>query len=253
MRSTTDPQSPEALLSQLRTRGVALCSSEDLGLDLGTLQTVYGKASSQGGANGQWDTRNHSTEMPGTELLDKFPDVYRLGAQPALVHIASEYFGRQPILYDVTYRRDHNVQEQRGIRQWHRDREADRVFKALVYLNDVGSDGGGFQYVERDRTPWRGWFRLFPQPWRFSDRAMSMLVPDEHWDTCSGVAGTVVLVDAAALYHHGTNPAKHRDVVTFSYVPLGPPPRDVSSRSHVSRLVRNFRDARTLAANMIAR
>ena len=169
----------------------------------------------------KWDVRHHSHELTGIEILEQVPNIYRMGANQALIGAAKCYFGREPILFDVTYRRDFCTDGQLGVRQWHRDHEADAIFKAIVYLTDVGAEDGGFEYVPRGYTPWNILFRTFPSRWRYSDRAMRRLVPRSQWRKCTGLAGTVVLADTAAIYHHGTNPTREREVVTFSYVPIG--------------------------------
>ena len=207
-------------VSELRAFGVSGCHIDDLGMSLDQLQQGRRVRRNEQLPANEWDVRNHSYEAKGVEILDQVPELYRMGTNPILLNTAEAYFEREPILFDVTYRCDFPSQGQLGVRRWHRDREADTMFKAIVYLSDVGPDDGGFEYIPRGDTPWRPLFWVFPSAWRHSDRAMRKLVSARKWHKYIGVAGSVVLTDTAAVYHHGTNPVVTREVVTFTYVPV---------------------------------
>jgi hypothetical protein len=210
------------LIAELRREGAAVCGLSDLDLTLSQFEPVRRLPGARPAPKHDWDVANHGHEISGAEILRKVPEVYRLGAKPELLRLAEEYLQDQPILYDVTFRRDFCSSRQLGVRRWHRDREARSLFKLIVYLTDVGDEDGAFEFVPKPHTPWRLWFRLFPMEWRYTDRAMQFVVRAENWRRVTGSAGTAILTDTAAVYHHCAKARDSREAVTYTYVPIRP-------------------------------
>ncbi|MGG6296857.1 hypothetical protein ACQ4M4_20880 [Leptolyngbya sp. AN02str] len=211
----------DTVTAQLKAQGAITLTLADLGILLGDICQVRSIAASPALPSHDWDIAHHGVEVSGAEMLLHCPQVYQLGVHPQLMAIAYDYFGRDVILHDVTYRIDHSTPKQLGVRRWHRDREAPTMLKVMIYLHDVDAEGGGFEYIPKPKTPWMGWFRLFPQSDRYTNQTMQRLVPPHHWVRCTGQAGTVIVADVAAVYHHGTNPKHQREIVTFTYLPRG--------------------------------
>ncbi len=207
------------ITTQLKEQGATTLTLADLGISLDEVCQVRSMSAVPAMPTHDWDIAHHGLEVSGAELLLYCPTVYQIGVHPHLMAIARDYFGKGVILHDVTYRIDHATPQQLGVRRWHRDREAATMLKVMVYLHDVNAEGGGFEYIPKPKTPWMGWFRLFPERNRYTNRTMQRLVHPRHWVCCIGEAGTIIVADVAAVYHHGTNPQQTREIVTFTYLP----------------------------------
>ncbi|THH38552.1 hypothetical protein E4Z66_02995 [Aliishimia ponticola] len=208
--------------NKLRTDALAITDTETLGLDLSNLRAIRELEFEEKTPENDWDTAHHSQEMTGRQVLLEAPQIYQMGVGRQLMDVAEQYFGSPAILLDVTYRIDRNVKgDQRGVRRWHRDGESKSMLRAIVYLEAVGTSDGPFECLPKTRVPLRLLLRLLPRHLRHTDTGVGLFVRKSRWQKCTGPAGTVVLVDPAALYHHGTNPKAHREVVTFTYIPVG--------------------------------
>ena len=212
----------DSLGSTLRTNALAMTNTETLGLKLNKLRAIRDLEFEAKPPENDWDPAHHSHEMNGRQLLLGAPEIYQMGASLRLMDLAASYFGAPAVLLDVTYRIDRNVSGvQRGVRRWHRDRESKRMLRAIVYLESVGVSDGPFECLPKTRVPLRLLLKLLPRNLRHTDKGIGLLVKKSRWQRCTGPAGTVVLVDPAALYHHGTDPKVQREVVTFTYIPVG--------------------------------
>ncbi|BAZ44958.1 hypothetical protein NIES4102_19750 [Chondrocystis sp. NIES-4102] len=69
-----------------------------------------------------------------------------------LLNIVENYIGL-PILYQYfALRRSIADGQYMGRRSWHLDMEDRRTIKIIIYLNDVNSEGGPYQYIPRKIT-----------------------------------------------------------------------------------------------------
>lgn len=137
------------------------------------------------------------------------------GLAEPILSLVELYMGKPVVYRGVTVRKDMANGVMDGTRIWHRDGEDFRILKCIVYINDVGPDGGGFQYIPRAHAP---------PIWRLDiydgNRVANMdeLVPESHWRACTGPRGTVVLVDPCSVYHRGQLPKSgDRQAVFFNY------------------------------------
>ncbi|MGH8000477.1 MAG: 2OG-Fe(II) oxygenase, partial [Brasilonema sp.] len=87
-----------------------------------------------------------------SQQIMEYPKIFLWGLEQRLLNIAENYLGL-PVAYHGTYfRRDLANQVERKSRLWHMDSEDRKLFKVIIYLNDINNDGGPFQYIPKDIT-----------------------------------------------------------------------------------------------------
>ena len=149
--------------------------------------------------------------------IDRHLDAFLWGLEDRLLNLVENYL-ELPVAYHGIYlRKDLANGVARKSRLWHIDKEDRRMFKIIIYLNDVDRNNGAFQYLTRwdsDRAE-----RLLNYNHEYiRDRRMSQIVPESRWISCDGEAGTVIFVDTANIFHRGQIPLKsHRLTLFFDY------------------------------------
>ncbi|MFZ4640851.1 MAG: hypothetical protein ACOYMP_10690 [Nodosilinea sp.] len=167
-----------------------------------------------------WHIGNYASQLCSAEIASDYPDIYLWGMEQKLLTLITHYI-RQPIAYlSVNLRRDIANGQQLGSRVWHRDREDYRMLKVIIYLKDTDEDGGPFEYLPKAITPTID--PVFNGQGTLTDGEMAQFVPREGWKSCPGLAGTVIFVDTAALWHHGKVPQKDRYSLFFTYTSRRP-------------------------------
>ena len=149
--------------------------------------------------------------------------------------MAEAYLGVPAAFSTVHLRRDVGTGEQVGTRLWHIDTEDHRVIRILVYLSDVTVASGPFEYIPRPYSD--ACLALRDRALRSDgdpivDDEMRRHVAEANWKPCVGPAGTVVIADNAAVYHHGKVHEQHRVALIYTYT---------SRRPLYPKLVRNPR------------
>jgi hypothetical protein len=138
------------------------------------------------------------------------------GLQDRLLDIVESRIGLPPGLRELNVRRNYADGSERGTRLWHVDGEDHSVVRVIVYLQDVGEDGGPVEYVSAgalggavSSLVWLGTLR---------DRSLRRLVPASWIRTCTGPAGTVLFVVTSQVLHHGRIPVgSDRDAVFYTF------------------------------------
>ena len=103
------------------------------------------------------------------------------------------------------------------VRQWHIDAEDRRMFKMIVYLNEVKPGGGPFQYLPRDVTV-RTARRLGYRSGFVRDDEMSAVLPVSEWVECLAPSHSAVMADTCKVFHRAQPPrSSDRYSVTFSW------------------------------------
>jgi hypothetical protein len=165
----------------------------------------------------------HSIDPP--ELAETAPGVLLWGLDERMLDIAEAYLGLPPAFTTVHLRRDVGTGQQVGTRLWHIDTEDRRVIRVLVYLTDVTHDSGPFEYIPRPQSDACTSLRdraLRSDGDPIADDEMRRNVDESHWRPCTGPAGTVVIADNAAVYHHGKVHQKHRVALIYTYTSRRP-------------------------------
>lgn len=188
------------LLEQIERDGAAISSVAELGAPACLLPELDAllAGTADDGKHGKGYVQ-HAPEI----AVEAAEHVLAWGLGEDLLALCANYIGLPVAYRGVAVRRDLADGEETGTRIWHRDGEDSRILKAIVYVNDVGADGGPFEYVPRPHAP-ATWRVRVHDGNRADD--FEKLVPAAHWRACTGPRGTVVLVDTCAVYHRGRVP-----------------------------------------------
>ncbi len=150
-------------------------------------------------------------------------DIPLWGLTERFLDIAEAYIGLPVNYRGVAMRRDIANGEQTGTRFWHVDGEDSRIMKIIVYLNDVGPDGGPFTCIPKSLSKGME-FPTFEGS-RIPDEAIDARIPNAG-TTCTGPRGTVAFADPCSAIHRGAVPeAGDRYTLFFAYnskIPLAP-------------------------------
>lgn len=209
--STDDHQ----LVDRLRREGVVETSLDELALPdteelKGRLAAIASRleARSANGPSTFWATND--------ELADD-PILWRWGMSERLLDIAENHLGLPPRYYGGEVRCEVADTQTHTVRQWHQDVEDDRIFKILVWLNDVDEDGGPFEFVPRSRTE-AATSELSYVSGFVSDDELAGVVPPSEWKAAVGDTWTAVIADTSSVFHRAKPPtARNRYSATFTY------------------------------------
>jgi hypothetical protein len=214
------PPAQECLVATIRAEGACVRSLDELALP-GTEELKAGLVSLKAALDQRPRTAQDTLRPPLSEVLAD-ARVWQWGLNEALLDVVESYLGLPARYYGADLRLEQATARAVGVRQWHRDVEDHRMFKMLVWLNDVDLDGGPFEYVSRRHTP-----RLVSELGYVSgfvdDEDLERLVPRAEWRQATGPMWTAVLGDTRALFHRAKPPvAQDRYSVTFSYTSRTP-------------------------------
>jgi hypothetical protein len=207
------------LLAAVRDEGAVVTSLDELAFgQIGQLKAGLGRLKeSLAGRPAAGDT----VRPPLGEILGE-SDVWQWGLGEDVLDMAEAYLGLPARYYGADLRLERATGRTVGVRQWHRDVEDHRMFKILVWLNDVDVDGGPFEYVPRAHTD--ALSREFRYVSGFiSDEDMQRHVPRTDWRQATGPTWTAVVSDTRSLFHRAMPPRLHdRYSVTFSFTSRRP-------------------------------
>jgi hypothetical protein len=196
----------DEIVADLRAEGVHVTTVDRLlGPDAAALReaiAVAGRlvADRGTGPRVRWHRASASIDLAHEELLTRLPALFMLGLDDALLAVAEHYL-RVPVAYHGAVLRHSPVDgRQVGPRRWHRDAEDFHVLRSVLYLNDVGEDGGPFEYLPRGLQARAS--RALAADGMCSDDELAAHVPRERWKRCTGPAGTLVIADTAQVFHH---------------------------------------------------
>lgn len=225
------PQQPKligsdrAIVEQLKSEGVYTTSLQDLGLD--STDSLLAKAQEQ--LEMMAATRHSRCVDCQIFTVADLPEFYSWALEPKLLRVIEGYIGLPVKFQGVHLRQDFPTpSHQFGIQRWHYDLEDRCMIKIIVYLNDVSTTYGPFEYIPKFLTSfWRlaGWriaWQLRKPTFGIDDEAMKTIVPRSSWKSCPGKAGTVIFVDPAQVLHHGTPRSEKRSALFFVYTSASP-------------------------------
>jgi hypothetical protein len=139
--------------------------------------------------------------QPSAAELESCPELIRWGLDERLLAIVSNYIGLPAAYRGLTLRRDIAGGDATETRLWHRDDEDFRICKIIVYLNDVGPDGGPYEFIGKREAP--SLWRLPAGYQRLTDADMVRWTLPEQWRSCTGPRGTAVFTDTCRVLHRG--------------------------------------------------
>jgi hypothetical protein len=207
------------LVDAVRREGAVVSSLDELALP-GTVELKDGLGRLKDSLAGR--SAGGDTVRPTLEEILGEPSVWQWGLTEELLDVAEAYLGLPARYYGADLRLERATGRAVGVRQWHRDVEDHRMFKILVWLNDVAVDGGPFEYVSRTHTDELA--RQFRYVSGFlSDEEMQRHVPRSEWRQATGPTWTAVVSDTRSLFHRAMPPIRtDRWSVTFSYTSRTP-------------------------------
>ena len=93
----------------------------------------------------------NAPRLPNRRLMD-FPEIYMWGLERRLLDLIENYVGLPIRYHGADLRREVADGKLNDVRQWHIDAEDRRMFKCILYLNDVEEGGGPFMFLPRGVT-----------------------------------------------------------------------------------------------------
>jgi hypothetical protein len=227
-RSTAEFSYDQSVVAQLARDGICLTSLDALGLP-GTaafwqaanriMHTMPCQPQQIVDAHDYWNVAQCAVNLTAIDLIQQAPDLYLFGLQTRLLKLIETYLAA-PIYYlSADLRRDLVNGREVGSRTWHRDSEDRRMIKIIIYLKDVSPTGGAFEYIPKAHA--MTWWRLGRKA-SLTNQELAAKIPPQFWQRCPGPAGTVILVDVARLWHHGTVPEQERFSLFYTYTSRRP-------------------------------
>ncbi|AFY46344.1 hypothetical protein Nos7524_0429 [Nostoc sp. PCC 7524] len=208
------------IVNTLKRDGIYMTNLAELGLTSTSqlLSAAYRLLPTMGRSDYQITQENHPEIYTVTDIAE----FYNWGSETRLISIIENYIGLPVAFHGVHLRKDFPNENQFATLLWHRDIEDRRVLKVIVYLNDVDTEHGPFEYVPEAFTSMYGlnYYRIkhkIKNTGGINDETLNEIVPKSAWKSCTGAAGTVILVDTRRLLHHGTLRTQERSTLFFAY------------------------------------
>ncbi|QLE57230.1 2OG-Fe(II) oxygenase [Nostoc sp. TCL26-01] len=157
-----------------------------------------------------------------SEQIIEHSEIFMWGLQQRLLNIVENYLGLPVAYHGAYFRRDIISPVQKKSRLWHLDKEDRKMFKVIVYLNDVNEDSGPFQYIPKLFTSSIAESLRYDDNY-ITDEIMQQVISSANWKSCTGIAGTVVFADTANIFHKGKLPvSSERFSIFFDYTSRTP-------------------------------
>lgn len=201
------------IVRAVQEEGAFITSIEELGISnktafLKSIQTVFPELQTIP-HHGDWSVRLSWRRKV------QYPDILFWALAEQLLDIVETYMGLPLLYHGADVRRDVANSPLTGPQQWHRDIDDDRMVKLIVYLNDVDPEGGAFEYIPRPYTAELTQALNYTSGY-VADQAIADIIPPEKWKTCTGLTGTVVIVDPRHVFHRA-KPATTSDRVSITF------------------------------------
>lgn len=210
-----------ALLGALERDGAAVTSLQALGLP--SVETILGALDAVAELlDDLAEEDESSTRSPLEPILHLTPLLVRIALDERLLTLAHRHIGVPPRACGLGLREDRVAPVTSGLHRWHRDPEDRRMLKAIVYLHDVGLDGGPFEFVPVDVSA-RAAAALRYVSGYLEDAIVEPHLPTTARRSCPGPAGTVIVADTCRVMHRARPPRSGpRRSLTFSFTSRRP-------------------------------
>jgi hypothetical protein len=134
-----------------------------------------------------------------------FPDVYLWGLNERILSLVENYVGLPIRYHGVDVRREIADGRPNDVRLFHIDTEDHRMFRVIIYLNDVDQGEGPFEYIPREDTV--GAVRKLHYGSGFvSDPDMDRVVPKSRWRQATAKARWGAFADTCRVFHRAQAP-----------------------------------------------
>jgi hypothetical protein len=156
----------------------------------------------------------NAPRLPIARLM-RLPEIYLWGLGERLLNFIENYVGLPIRYHGADLRREIADGRLTDVRQWHIDAEDQRMFKIILYLNDVEPGGGPFEYLPRATTIETA-KRLRYSSGFVKDDEMNEVLPQARWVPAYGKAHSAALADTCKVFHRA-QPARDRDRYSITY------------------------------------
>jgi hypothetical protein len=210
------PLSPlqQQLLNDVAVSGASITSLDALGLS--GIDSMKESAARLGASLEADSSTGSPLRSDWSELLDEI-EMWQWGLREDVLDLAEAYLGLPAWYFGAEVRRERVDGRQDDVRQWHRDTEDQRMFKVLVWLDDVGPMDGAFEWIPRDLTDSTTRALGYVAGFR-GEREMAEVVAPSRWQKAAGPRWTAVLADTCNVFHRAGTPRDNdRYSVTFSW------------------------------------
>ena len=159
--------------------------------------------------------------LPIKRLMD-VPAIYLWGLNERLLSLVENHIGLPVRYHGADLRREVADGTRNDVRQWHIDAEDHRMFKVIVYLNEVRSGGGPFEYIGRQRTVEVA-RRLGYSSGFVSDAELGRVLHSSDPVAVTASSHTAVFADTCRVFHRAQPPlATDRYSITYSWTSTTP-------------------------------
>lgn len=214
-----------SVVETLRQEGTCVIPIEDLGFSSTDtmLSTAFALADNIKLRALELDQNNNCEVGSSSEDLREFTEILLWALEPKLLNIIENYIGL-PILYQgFAMRKSIADGQYSGVRRWHVDWEDRRIIKVIIYLNDVVTGGGPYEYISRRITPEAVKKLNYYNLGYVSDDEMAEAIPKSDWTACLAKKGSVIISDTSSVFHRAQPPTKdERFSITFCYTSTNP-------------------------------
>jgi hypothetical protein len=200
-------------LEALRRDGTHIAPVESLGLP-GTREMLAACETLAGELRAQVPNGDNAPRLPIKRVME-FPEIYMWGLGERLLNFIENYVGLPIRYHGADLRREIADGKPTDVRQWHIDAEDQRMFKIILYLNDVEPGGGPFEYLPRATTIETA-RRLHYSSGFVTDEAMDKALPHERWQQAVAKAHSAVMADTCKVFHRA-QPARLKDRYSITY------------------------------------
>jgi hypothetical protein len=237
------PVAQAQLVSRLRREGAIVTT-----LDEFDLSSTDALKESLGILAARLAAQTGSDRLGRDDLVET--GVWQWGLRTDVLALVENYLGLPAQYCEPEVRREPANGRYSTVRQWHRDPEDHRMFKIIIWLQDVSPAGGAFEWLPRSHTEAvtrkLGYVSGF-----VSDDDMEQVMPRQLWRSAPGPRWTAVLGDTMSIFHRAGVPEdKDRYSITFSWTsrwPIKPFPIDPFSDAQ-AEAIRQGLSARQRAA-----
>jgi hypothetical protein len=143
--------------------------------------------------------------LESMDLAEAMPDVYGVGLSEGLLDLAEAYLGEPCLYLGAVLKKEAPDAPGDGTRQWHLDIEDMRMFRALIYLNDVEAGGGPLEFVPASASR-AACDKLGYRSGYLTDQRLAPALPPSAARVALGRAGDAQLFDGSRILHRAQPP-----------------------------------------------
>ena len=213
----TLPTNAIDLIETVKKEGVDISTLEKLGITSTTdmwksAQNLMLKVSQK-----TYFQPNQIVNHASPQQIMEYPQIFLWGLEQRLLNIIENYLGLPVAYQGVYFRQDIANQLELGSRLWHIDIEDRKIFKIIIYLNDITADNGPFEYIPKPLTSKIAQSLKYTSGY-IQDKIMQGVISSETYQSCTGIAGTVIIADTSSIFHRGKPPlTSDRFAIFFDY------------------------------------